>query len=143
MNRRKFLSKLVAIPPALAAVSLGIAALPSALQRLAQAFRPGIEAEPRPWFRLRAKDPSHQEYANQVQSTLLDQIKRTDPHGSISVVVEELSARNPILVDAVERPTRPRITVRSGLPPVKWRELRRPLDEHHTEIQEAYRCRSS
>jgi len=59
--------------------------------------------------------------------TLLDQIKRTDPDGSIANIVEALTERNPILMDATAMegnlPTGHRVTIRDGLPAVGWRML--------------------
>lgn len=57
--------------------------------------------------------------------TLLDQIKRTDPDGNIAQIVEALTERNPVLMDATAMegnlPTGHRVTIRSGLPAVGWR----------------------
>lgn len=57
--------------------------------------------------------------------TLLDQIKRTDPNGQIASIVEALTERNPILMDATAMegnlPTGHRLTIRDGLPAVSWR----------------------
>jgi hypothetical protein len=59
--------------------------------------------------------------------TLLDQIKRTDPNGSIAKVVEALTKKNPVLQDAVFKmgnlETGERVTTRTGLPGVAWRRL--------------------
>ena len=59
--------------------------------------------------------------------TLLDQVKRTDPDGNIATIVEALTERNPILMDATAMPgnlpTGHRVTIRSGLPAVGWRLL--------------------
>ena len=58
--------------------------------------------------------------------TLLDQIKRTNPDGKIAKIVEALTERNPILMDATFQegnlPTGHRLTIRSGLPAVGWRK---------------------
>ena len=57
--------------------------------------------------------------------TLLDQIKRMAPDGSIAKIVEALSERNDILKDAVaieaNMPLSHRTTIREGLPEVGWR----------------------
>ena len=59
--------------------------------------------------------------------TLLDMVSRTDPDGNIAEVVEALSKRNPVLMDATAQegnlPTGHRVTIRSGLPTVGWRML--------------------
>lgn len=59
--------------------------------------------------------------------TLLDQVKRTDPNGSIARVVEALTKKNPILEDAVFKmgnlETGERVTTRTGLPSISWRRL--------------------
>ena len=59
--------------------------------------------------------------------TLLDQIKRTDPDGSIADVGEALQQSNPVLMDATmmegNLPTGHRITIRDGLPSVGYRLL--------------------
>lgn len=59
--------------------------------------------------------------------TLLDQIKRTDPNGTIAKIVEALTERNPILMDATAMEgnleTGHRVTIRSGLPSVGWRKF--------------------
>lgn len=64
---------------------------------------------------------------NQLYPTLLDQVKRTDPNGSIARVVEALTKKNPILEDAVFKmgnlETGERVTTRTGLPGVAWRRL--------------------
>jgi len=59
--------------------------------------------------------------------TLLDMAKRTDPNGSIAGIVEALTQRNPILMDAMAMegnlPTGHRCTIRAGLPTVGWRRF--------------------
>jgi hypothetical protein len=64
--------------------------------------------------------------------TILDQVKRTDPDGSIARIVEALTERNPILMDATAMegnlPTGHRVTIRSGLPSVGWRLLNAGID---------------
>lgn len=59
--------------------------------------------------------------------TLLDQIKRTDPKGKIAKIVEALTERNPILMDATamqgNEKTGHQVTIRSGLPAVGWRKF--------------------
>ena len=59
--------------------------------------------------------------------TLLDQIKRTDPDGQIADIVEALTERNPILMDGMAQegnlPTGHRVTIRSGLPTIAWRQF--------------------
>lgn len=59
--------------------------------------------------------------------TLLDMAKRTDPDGSIAGIVEALTQRNPILMDAMAMegnlPTGHRTTVRASLPTVGWRRF--------------------
>ena len=61
------------------------------------------------------------------QLTLLDFAKRTDPNGSTAAVAELLSQYNDVLEDAVFKegnlPTGHRVTVRTGLPTVYWRQL--------------------
>jgi len=58
--------------------------------------------------------------------TILDMVKRTDPDGSIANVVEALSQRNPILLDAAVQEGNGvdfhRVTIRSGLPAVGYRK---------------------
>ena len=64
--------------------------------------------------------------------TLLDQIKRTDPDGTIADIIEALTQRNPILQDAVAMegnlPTGHRLTIRDGLPQVGWRMFNEGVD---------------
>lgn len=59
--------------------------------------------------------------------TLLDQVKRTDPNGSIAPIVELLTQDNEILQHAVwsegNLVTGHRFTSRTGLPSVGWRKL--------------------
>ena len=59
--------------------------------------------------------------------TLLDHAKRMDPNGRIAKLAELLSQRNDILEDAVFKegnlPTGHRVTVRTGLPTVYFRQL--------------------
>ncbi len=59
--------------------------------------------------------------------TLADWAKRLDPDGKVPVVAELLSQTNEILDDAVfmegNLPTGHRVTVRTGLPTVYWRQL--------------------
>lgn len=59
--------------------------------------------------------------------TLLDWAKRLDPDGTTATIAELLSQSNDILEDAVfvegNLPTGHRVTVRTGLPTVYWRQL--------------------
>lgn len=59
--------------------------------------------------------------------TLADWAKRQDPDGTTPVVAELLSQSNEILEDAVFKegnlPTGHRVTIRTGLPTVYWRQL--------------------
>ena len=59
--------------------------------------------------------------------TLADWAKRLDPDGKVPVIAELLSQRNEILEDAVfmegNLPTGHRVTIRTGLPAVYWRQL--------------------
>lgn len=59
--------------------------------------------------------------------TLLDHAKRIDPNGKIATIAELLSQMNDILEDAVfvegNLPTGHRVTVRTGLPAVYFRQL--------------------
>jgi len=59
--------------------------------------------------------------------TLADWAKRLDPDGKVPVVAELLSQSNEILEDAVfvegNLPTGHRVTIRTGLPAVYWRQL--------------------
>jgi hypothetical protein len=59
--------------------------------------------------------------------TLADWAKRLDPDGRLPVVAELLSQSNEILEDAVfmegNLPTGHRVTIRTGLPAVYWRQL--------------------
>lgn len=59
--------------------------------------------------------------------SLLDWSTRQDPNGSVAAVGELLSQTNEILTDAVfaegNLPTGHRVTVRTGLPTVYWRQL--------------------
>lgn len=61
------------------------------------------------------------------QLTLLDHAKRLDPDGGIAKIAELLSQQNDVLEDAVfvegNLPTGHRVTVRTGLPTVYWRQL--------------------
>ena len=59
--------------------------------------------------------------------TLLDQINRTAPNGQIAQIVEALTERNPVLMDATAMEgnlaTGHRVTIRDGLPAVSWRRM--------------------
>ena len=59
--------------------------------------------------------------------TLADWAKRLDPDGKVPVVAELLSQSNEVLEDAVfmegNLPTGHRVTIRTGLPAVYWRQL--------------------
>lgn len=59
--------------------------------------------------------------------TLLDHAKRMDPNGKIAKLAELLSQQNDVLEDAVYKegnlPTGHRVTVRTGLPTVYFRQL--------------------
>ncbi len=59
--------------------------------------------------------------------TLADWAKRLDPDGKVPVVAELLSQTNEVLEDAVfmegNLPTGHRVTVRTGLPTVYWRQI--------------------
>lgn len=61
------------------------------------------------------------------QLTLLDHAKRMDPNGSIAKLAELLTQQNDVLEDAVFKegnlPTGHRVSVRTGLPTVYWRQL--------------------
>ena len=62
-----------------------------------------------------------------INLTLADWAKRTDPDGRVPVVAELLSQSNEILEDAVFKegnlPTGERVIIRTGLPSVYWRSL--------------------
>lgn len=64
---------------------------------------------------------------NAGNPTLLDQVKRMDPDGSIANIVEMLEQKNPILQDATflegNLPTGHRFVSRTGLPSVSWRRF--------------------
>ena len=64
---------------------------------------------------------------NVSDPTLLDMVKRTDPNGSIALIVEALSKRNPLIADAVAKEgnlaTGHRFTTRNTLPAVGWRRF--------------------
>ena len=59
--------------------------------------------------------------------TLIDWAKRLDPDGKVPVIAELLSQSNEILEDFVlvegNLPTGHRVTIRTGLPTVYWRQL--------------------
>jgi hypothetical protein len=64
---------------------------------------------------------------NNGDPTLLDMVKRTDPDGAIAKIVEALSKKNPILMDAAAKEgnlaTGHKFTSRNTLPTVGWRQF--------------------
>jgi hypothetical protein len=64
---------------------------------------------------------------NATNLSLLDIVKRTDPNGAIAAIVEQLTARNAALKDAVWKEgnltTGERVSSRTGLPGIAWRRF--------------------